>query len=150
MIKAQLEIKIPRSSLCLVSFLSPLGVIKRLRVSFLFYNSMILLGYKSIQFFQPCENNWRPANGICGVWYCPNHPKPINLGTSKFVLIPTVHGSRPAGRAIEYISIEGYERSVLFLVFLASCFTHTTQITSTNGFLFLISRFDGEFYQGSV
>ena len=74
MIKAQLEIKIPRSSLCLVRFLSPLCVIKCLRVSFLF---MILwyLGYKSIIFVQPCENHWGPANGICGVWYCPNHPK---------------------------------------------------------------------------
>ena len=42
----------------------------------------------------------------------------LTIQTPSTWVLPTVHRSRPAGRAIEYISIEGYERSVLFWILL--------------------------------
>ena len=55
----------------------------------------------------------------------------LTIQTPSTWVLPTVHRSRPAGRAIEYISIEGYERSVLFL----DLTSRTTKITSTRGWL---------------
>ena len=99
-----------------------------------------VLGTTALNRFKPAKIiGGQPMAVVCWVRYCPNHPNPINL--------LTVHGSEPAGRAIECISSEGYERSVLFL----DLTSHTSQITSTSGwFPFLKSRFEGDFYQGSV
>ena len=126
------EIWIPQSSLCSMRFLSPLGVLKCVRVSFLFGRPFWV---QTHPIFQTCEasQHWvfglkleiwpgfpflfhAKASGqpvVFGGSWTPNHPKPMNLGSSnKFVFIPTVNGSRPAGRAIEYISVNGYERSI--------------------------------------